>query len=124
MSRRAELELRLPGGLRLSPGEMRFEFVRSRIVEIPTGVEARTLAELRQALLEVDVSAIYFHLVEARMRLGRGQNDFAAWLEHALGMPELATRVRAINPYGGSLERTRGRLLQLCDEALAQGAGR
>jgi trehalose synthase-fused probable maltokinase len=101
-----------------------FEFVRSRIVEIPTGVEARTLAELRQALLEVDVSAIYFHLVEARMRLGRGQNDFAAWLEHALGMPELATRVRAINPYGGSLERTRGRLLQLCDEALAQGAGR
>jgi trehalose synthase-fused probable maltokinase len=101
-----------------------FEFVRSRIVEIPTGVETRTLAELRQALLEVDVSAIYFHLVEARMRLGRGQNDFAAWLEHALGLGELATRVRAINPYGGSLERTRARLIQLCDEALVQGTSR
>ena len=108
---------------RVVSGE-RFEFIRSRIVEIPTTVEVRTLSELRQALLEVDVSAIYFHLVEARMRLGRGQNDFAAWLERGLGMTELASRVRALNPYGGTLERMRGRLIQLCDDALAQGATR
>ncbi len=99
-----------------------FDFVRSHIVEIPTGVEARTLAELRQALLEVDVSAIFFHLVEARLRLGRGQNDFAAWFEHALGMPELAARAQQVSPYGASLERTRARLIQLCDEALADPA--
>jgi maltose alpha-D-glucosyltransferase/alpha-amylase len=101
-----------------------FDFVRSRTVEVPTGIEVRTLPELRQALLEVDASAIYFHLVEARLRLGRRQNDFAAWLERALRLPDLAARMRAINPYGGSLERARTRLIQLCDQALAQGVGR
>jgi hypothetical protein len=101
-----------------------FDFIRSRIVEIPTGLEARTLDEFRQALLEVDSSAIYVHVVEARARLGRGQNDFAAWLELDLGLAQLAARVRAINPYSGSLERTRARLLQLCEEALADGEGR
>ncbi len=98
-----------------------FEFIQSRIVEVPTGTEVRTLEELRSALLDVDVSAIYFHLVEARMRLGRGQNDFAAWLEHGLGLPPLAAKVRAVDPYAGSLERARTRLIQLCDEALAAG---
>jgi trehalose synthase-fused probable maltokinase len=101
-----------------------FDFVRSRIVEIPTGIEVRTLEEFRQALLEVDSSAIYFHVVEARVRLGRGQNDFAAWFEHGLGHAALAARVRALNPYTGSLERTRARLLQLCEEAMAEGTGR
>jgi hypothetical protein len=99
-----------------------FEFIQSRIVEIPTGIQVRTLEEFRDALLDVDVSAIYFHLVEARMRLGRGQNDFAAWLEDGLNLPELAAKARAIDPYAGSLERARTRLIQLCDEALTTGA--
>jgi hypothetical protein len=99
-----------------------FDFIQSRIVEIPTGTQVRSLQEFRDALLEVDVSAIYFHLVEARLRLGRGQNDFAAWLDRGLGLPELATLVRAVDPYAGSLEQTRARLIHLCDDALAEGA--
>jgi trehalose synthase-fused probable maltokinase len=101
-----------------------FDFMQSRIVEIPTGIEIRTLAEFREALLEVDLSALYYHLVEARIRLGRGQNDFAAWLERGLGLPALAARARALDPYVVSLERTRARLIELCDESLAEGTGR
>jgi trehalose synthase-fused probable maltokinase len=114
-------------GLQIVPGVIfgePFDFIQSRIIEIPTGTEVRTLQEFRDVLLEVDVSAIYFHLVEARLRLGRGQNDFAAWLDRGLDLPDLASRVRAVDPYAGSLERTRARLIQLCDEALAEGAGR
>jgi trehalose synthase-fused probable maltokinase len=114
-------------GLQIVPGVIfgePFDFIQSRIVEIPLPLETRTLQEFRDALLELDPSAIYFHLVEARMRLGRGQNDFAAWLEHGLGLPRLAARVRAVDPYAGSLERTRARLIQLCDEALAEEGGR
>ena len=113
-------------GLRFVPGVLfgePFEFIQSRIVEVPTGIHVRTLKEFREALLDVDVSAIYFHLVEARMRLGRGQNDFAAWLEHGLDLPDLAAKVRAVDPYTGSLERARTRLIQLCDAALAAGVG-
>ena len=99
-----------------------FDFIQSRIVEIPTGIQVRTLQEFRDALLEVDASAVYFHLVAAQVRLGRGRNDFAAWLESGLGLPALAARVQALDPYAGTLERTRARLVQLCDEALAEGA--
>ena len=101
-----------------------FEFIQSRIVEIPTGNEVKTLQELRDAVLEVDQSALYFHLVEARLRLGRGRNDFAAWLEGALGLPDLAHRVQSVNPYADGLEQARTRLVALLDEALAAGATR
>jgi hypothetical protein len=101
-----------------------FDFIQSRIVEIPTGVEVGTLQELRDAVLEIDQSALYFHLVEARLRLGRGRNDFAAWLERGLGLPELATRVQAVNPYAGSLEQARARLIAILDEAIAAGTSR
>jgi hypothetical protein len=101
-----------------------FDFIQSRLVEVPTGLEVRTLQDFRDALLEVDASAIYFHLVAGRMRLGRGRNDFAAWLEEGLELPALAARVQSLHPYAGSLERTRARLIQLCDEALIEGGGR
>ena len=100
-----------------------FEFIQSRIVEVFTGVQVRTLQEFRDALLTVDASAVYFHLIEARLRLGRGQNDFAAWVEHGLDLPDLAAALRAVHPYAGSLERARSRILQICDEALASGGG-
>jgi trehalose synthase-fused probable maltokinase len=101
-----------------------FDFVQSRIVEVPTGIEIRSLEEFRDALLTLDLSAIYFHLVEARLRLGRGRNDFAAWLGEGLGLERLAARVQAVDPYASSLERTRATLIQLCDEALAEEATR
>jgi trehalose synthase-fused probable maltokinase len=101
-----------------------FAFIQSRIVEIPLGIEVRTLQELRDTLLEIDPSALYFHLVEARLRLGRGRNDFAAWLERGLGLPELAARVQAVNPYAGSLEQARHRIIALLDAALTEGMGR
>jgi len=111
--------------LQIDPGALfgePFDFIESHIVEIPTGVTVRSLQEFRDALLDIDVSAVYFHLVEARMRLGRGQNDFAAWLERGLGLSRLAARVRAVDPYAGSMERARTRLIQLCDEAIAEGS--
>jgi trehalose synthase-fused probable maltokinase len=101
-----------------------FDFIQSRIIEVPTGIEARTLPELREALLEIDPSALFFHLVESRLRLGRGRNDFAAWLELGLGLPAVAARVQAVSPYTGSLEQARARLIAILDEALAEGTGR
>jgi trehalose synthase-fused probable maltokinase len=112
----------LPVVPRVVSGEP-FDFLQSRIVEIPTGVEVRTLGELREALLEIDLSALYYHLVEARLRLGRGRNDFAAWIERGLGLPALAARIQAVTPYAGSLEQARARLIALCDQALAEGTG-
>lgn len=97
-----------------------FHFKRSRILEVPIGLEARSLAEFRQAVAEVDVSAIYFHMFEAHFRLGREESDFSAWIRSGLGLHELADAIRAVNPYLGSLERLRSSLITVCDEFLTR----
>ncbi|HEX9742910.1 MAG TPA: DUF5752 family protein [Nitrospiraceae bacterium] len=98
-----------------------FHFNQSRILEVPTGLEVWTLQEFFAALSEVEVSAIYFHMFEARQRLKREESDFTAWIRQSLGLPELADKLRTINPYLGSLERVRSALLMTCDQFLASG---
>jgi uncharacterized protein DUF5752 len=95
-----------------------FYFQESHIVEVPLGATARSLAEFRAGLAGAEASAIYFHMVEARARLGRRSGDFVEWLRIALGMPDLADRIGRIDTYMTSLERVRAKILSLVDEAL------
>ena len=95
-----------------------FHFQQSHIIQVPLGATARTLAEFRAGVAAVEASAIYFHMVEARARLGRASGDFAEWLRDSLGLAELAERVDRIDTYMTSLERVRARVLSLVDEAL------
>jgi hypothetical protein len=97
-----------------------FYFKQSRIIEVPTGLRARTLQDFRSALSEVEISAIYYHMFEARIRLPREESDFSLWIRKNLGLPELSERIRALNPYVGSLERLRSSLLVACDEFLTK----
>jgi hypothetical protein len=71
---------------------------------------------------EVDTSAIYYHMVEARARLGRRSGDFAEWLRTSLGMQALAEKIGRIDAYMTSLERVRARVLALVDAALEDAA--
>jgi Family of unknown function (DUF5752) len=111
--------LRLSTVPRVEFGEI-FHFQQSHIVEIPLGTAVTTLAEFRAGLSEVDASAIYFHMVEARSRLGRRSGDFAEWILDALGMPALAERIERIDAYMTNLERVRARVLALLDSALEE----
>lgn len=101
-----------------------FYFNRSRILEVPTGLEARTLREFRDTISTVDVSAIYYHVFEAHLRLQREENDFSAWIRSALRLSDLADQIRALNPYLGSLERLRSSLLAMCDDYLVKSGHR
>ena len=114
--------LRLPSVPRVEFGEP-FHFQQSHIVEVPLGAAVSTLAEFRAGLAEVDASAIYFHMVEARTRLGRRSGDFAEWLRTSLDMPELADRIERIDAYMTSLERVRARVLSLVDAAIEGAEG-
>lgn len=97
-----------------------FHFQQSHIVEVPLGPGVTTLAEFRDGLAGVDASAIYFHMVEARARLGRRSGDFAEWLGDSLGFTDLAQRIERIDPYMMTLERVRARVLSLVDQALEE----
>jgi len=109
--------LRLSTVPRVEFGEP-FYFQQSHIVEVALGPGANTLSEFRAGLASVDASAIYFHMVEARARLGRRAGDFAEWIRTSLGLPELADRIEHIDTYMTSLERVRARVLALIDTAL------
>jgi hypothetical protein len=102
---------------RVESGEP-FHFQQSHIVEVELGPPATTLREFRDGLASVDASAIYFHMVEARARLGRRAGDFAEWIRTSLGLPELADRIERIDTYMTSLERVRARVLSLVDAEL------
>ena len=95
-----------------------FYFMRSKIIDIPGPLEARTLKDFMECLREIDVGVIFFHFFEARRR-GRRQPDFATWFEEGLGRPDLAQKVLEINPYMSSLEGIREKVLEICAEAMA-----
>ena len=95
-----------------------FDFMQSRIVEVPTGAKAGTLEEFRSGLATIQPSAIYFHTIEAPRRLARPETDFAAWLREGLGLDRLAAAVNRVDPHAGSLERLRTELLRLLDAEL------
>ena len=95
-----------------------FHFMQSRIIEVQTGLEARSLAEFRRILATVDASAVYYHNFEAILRLGRRMGDFSLWIEEQLKLPELAQKISRVDFYMTSLESVRQQIIKLCDAAL------
>ncbi|MCK5013749.1 MAG: hypothetical protein KAS66_08005 [Candidatus Omnitrophica bacterium] len=95
-----------------------FYLMNSKIIEIPTRIEAKNLKEFRSALAVVDASAVYNHVFEARLRVRRGRSDFAIWFEEVLGLKNLADAVEHIDSYMYSLEGLRAEILSLCDKEL------
>ena len=94
-----------------------FYFMRSTIVEVPTGLRARTLREFADALQRVELSAIYYHFFEPARRR-RPEADPARWLEEAVGLSDLAAKFRRLNPYVATLDSLRTDLVTLCDTFL------
>lgn len=98
-----------------------FVFYRSHTVPVATGHRARSLQELRDGLADVDASAIFFHVLEARFRMGRSRSDLAEWVASVLGQADLADQLDRIDSYAGTLERVRDRHLTVLERALAAG---
>lgn len=88
-----------------------FHFMSCRTFILPTRYEARDLREFLGVLSIVSINSIYFHVFEARLRLGRGDNDFSNWIE-TLGHPQLAQEISRLDPYTMTLESLRERLIQ------------
>ncbi|HEX4840894.1 MAG TPA: DUF5752 family protein [bacterium] len=92
-----------------------FHFMRSALIEVPTGIAVTTLRAFRDGLERVDTSAIYFHFYESHRR---PEADPLAWLQTALGRDDVVAQVRRLNPYVTSLAGMRAQLLTACDTVL------
>ncbi|HUM04092.1 MAG TPA: DUF5752 family protein [Terriglobales bacterium] len=102
------------GYLRPCPPGDEFHFCESRSFVIPTGLVAHDVPEFFERLRTITNSSLYFHFLEARLRIGRPTNDFSHWLM-GRGEVKLAEAVNNLDPYSLTLE-------ELKDEIIALGA--
>ncbi len=95
-----------------------FYFMRVLRLIMPTPIVVKDLRQFIEGIHRVSSSSIYFHMFEARVRLGTGQNDFSLWLQKSLGEPELAEKVARLDPYTYSLEGLKLALIKILEKPL------
>jgi hypothetical protein len=98
--------------LSFSPAGQEFHFMASRAFVFPTGHVAHDLREFPDELGRVSINSIYYHVFDAKLRLEQGDNDFSEWFL-SLGKPELADRLRTLDPYAHTLEGLRKRIIAM-----------
>ena len=84
----------------------------------PVGIRARNLAEFLAAIKYIEEDCIYYHFYEARIRLGRGNDDFSRWFEDTLGEKDLAGKIRAVDPLMYTVEQIRTFIAGLVEETV------
>ncbi|MBI4355151.1 MAG: hypothetical protein HY597_01700 [Candidatus Omnitrophica bacterium] len=110
---RGHLRQRPLARLRTAGAGQEFYFVKSISFIVPTPYRVHSLAAFAAALQQVTIDAIYFHIFEARLRLGRPDNEFSLWLGQVLGERELAQQIASLDPYSRTLEGVRQTILDL-----------
>ena len=112
------LEANAAAKLRFVSEGQEFFFIKSVHVIMPTPYLASTLADFARLLEHISVRSLYFHIFDARLRLGRTTNDFALWFAEQLGLKALAENVLHLDPYVHTLEALRDTLLSLIRQEL------
>jgi hypothetical protein len=65
----------------------------------------------------VSLHAIYYHFIDARLRLKLNNNDFSLWLENELDMGKMADRINGIDIYTQTLQEVRRAILRIVETA-------
>jgi hypothetical protein len=89
-----------------------FHFCKSKSFIMPTGIVAEDPADLATKLPTITNVSLYFHFVEARLRMERATNDFSQWLR-AWGAQALAEEIDAIDPYAFTLDELKDAIVSL-----------
>ncbi len=87
-----------------------FHFMASRTFVLPTPYVAHDLREFREMIGAVSIESLYYHVFDARLRLGREENDFSRWLRD-MGRPEIAEKIRRLDPYAQTMEGLRKNII-------------
>ena len=93
-----------------------FYFMKSISFILPAQYVAGNLKEFAQILKKVTLDSIYFHIFEARLRLGKKANDFSLWIESSVGDKGLADKILKMDPYTYTLEDLRKTIVKLVEE--------
>ena len=89
-----------------------FHFMASRTFVIPTPFVAHDLREFMDILGKISLNALYYHVFDAKLRLGKGENDFSRWLRDQ-ARDDVADKIKRLDPYAQTLEGLRRRIIGL-----------
>jgi hypothetical protein len=95
-----------------------FHFIKSVSFIMPTTYVAHDLREFVEVLRQVSIDSLSYHIFEARLRLKKGVNDFAIWIEECLGDKDLADRLAYLDPYNYTLEGLRSTIIQVIEKRI------
>ncbi len=95
-----------------------FYFLETITLVFPLGIRVTNLVEFLIALRHVDPGSIYFHFYEARVRLGKGIDDFSRWFKDALKRNNLALNIRSIDPFMHDIDGIREHIREIIEEDL------
>lgn len=97
-----------------------FYLMAADLVVVPTPYVARNLQEFSEGLQKVTVHSIYYHFIDARLRLKLNNNDFSVWLEQELDLPAVAERLNRIDIYTSTLDGVRRQILRYIESETAR----
>jgi hypothetical protein len=108
-----EAHLKSTGGrARECPPGDEFHFCKSKSFIMPTGIVAGDVRDFFQKVRGITNVSLYFHFLEARLRLERRTNDFSEWLR-GCGEMELADAVDRLDPYVVTLDELKDQIVEL-----------
>jgi hypothetical protein len=94
------------------PG-LELHLVESRLVAFDTGERTPTPTALAEAIEQMPLRSLFYHVHEARRRTQGATDDFSLWLEGFGADAALVARVRSIDFYFLNLSQLRQELLQV-----------
>jgi len=95
-----------------------FHFIKSVSFIMPTPYVAHDLREFVEVLRQVSIDSLSYHIFEAKLRLKRGVNDFAIWIEECLDDKDLADKLAYLDPYNYTLEGLRSAIVQVIEKRI------
>lgn len=97
-----------------------FYLMAADVVVVPTPYVARNLEEFADGLRKVSIHAIYYHFIDARLRIKLNNNDFSVWLDEELDLGQAADRLNRIDIYTSTLEGVRRNILRIIEGEMAR----
>jgi hypothetical protein len=94
------------------PAAEDFHFCKSRSFILCTNIVAADPRDFFAKLPQVTNVSIFFHFIEARLRLLRPTNDFSAWLEYR-GRNDLAEAIDQLDPYALTLDELKQAIAEI-----------
>ena len=97
-----------------------FYMMAADLVVVPTPYVARNLEEFTETLRKVSIHTIYYHFIDARLRLKLNNNDFSVWLEQELDLGQAADHLNRIDIYTSTLEGVRRSIVKVIESEIGR----